>query len=182
MAITCPKCGAEFDATLFDFGHRVRCDCGAEVEYPGTGLSGHVVAREVETTGVGQQGFRVTTVPLKIVRCISEEFPGFVAGELVDAYGRTHTFVDKGPVIAGDYLTAESGFPCAGVLACEIMQQWTSDDGRELVRITTERPWDVPSTENEYQFVVLAEQLIVSSNNANNSNPHASPEANTPRS
>ena len=27
MAIICPNCGAEFDATLFEFGHRIRCDC-----------------------------------------------------------------------------------------------------------------------------------------------------------
>ena len=46
MAITCPNCGSEFDATLFQFGHRVRCHCGAEVEYPGTDLrAGHVVAQ-----------------------------------------------------------------------------------------------------------------------------------------
>ncbi len=45
MAITCPKCGSQFDATLFEFGTRVRCDCGTEVEYPGTGLrAGHVLA------------------------------------------------------------------------------------------------------------------------------------------
>ncbi|MFH1921414.1 MAG: EF-Tu/IF-2/RF-3 family GTPase [Planctomycetota bacterium] len=31
MAITCPRCGAGFDVTLFQFGHRVRCDCGAWV-------------------------------------------------------------------------------------------------------------------------------------------------------
>jgi len=43
MAITCPRCGAEFDATLFEFEHRVRCVCGAEIRYPGTDLgSGHV--------------------------------------------------------------------------------------------------------------------------------------------
>jgi hypothetical protein len=43
MAIICPKCGAEFDATLFEFGHGVRCDCGMEIEYPGTALrAGHV--------------------------------------------------------------------------------------------------------------------------------------------
>ena len=35
MAITCPRCGSEFDATLFQFGHRVRYHCGAEIEYPG---------------------------------------------------------------------------------------------------------------------------------------------------
>jgi len=46
MAIICPRCGSEFDATLFQFGHRVRCACGAEVEYPGTDLrAGHLVAQ-----------------------------------------------------------------------------------------------------------------------------------------
>ena len=45
MAITCPRCGAEFDATLFEFEHRVRCACGAEIRYPGTDRrSGHVAA------------------------------------------------------------------------------------------------------------------------------------------
>ena len=46
MAITCPRCGSEFDATLFQFGHRVRCECGAEVEYPGAlRRAGHVLAQ-----------------------------------------------------------------------------------------------------------------------------------------
>jgi hypothetical protein len=48
MAITCSRCGAEFDATLFEFGHRVRCRCGVEVEYPGADLrAGHVAAEAV---------------------------------------------------------------------------------------------------------------------------------------
>jgi len=46
MAITCPRCKAEFDATLFQFGHCVCCGCGAEVRYPDVDLrGGH---REVE--------------------------------------------------------------------------------------------------------------------------------------
>ena len=40
MAITCPRCGAGFDVTLFQFGHAVRCDCGAWVEL----ARGHVLA------------------------------------------------------------------------------------------------------------------------------------------
>jgi len=32
MAITCPRCGAGFDVTLFQFGHRVQCDCGHWVD------------------------------------------------------------------------------------------------------------------------------------------------------
>lgn len=31
MAILCPSCGREYDATLFGFGATLRCDCGAEV-------------------------------------------------------------------------------------------------------------------------------------------------------
>jgi ADP-ribosylglycohydrolase len=51
MAITCPKCGAEFDATLFQFGHHVRCNCGTEIEYPGTNLrTGHVVSQGEQKT------------------------------------------------------------------------------------------------------------------------------------
>jgi len=32
MAITCPRCGAGYDVTLFQFGRRVQCDCGGWVE------------------------------------------------------------------------------------------------------------------------------------------------------
>jgi hypothetical protein len=45
MAITCPRCGWQFDATLFEFGHQVHCQCGAEIEYPGTDQrGGHVIS------------------------------------------------------------------------------------------------------------------------------------------
>ena len=40
MAITCPRCGAGFDVTLFQFGHGVRCPCGAWVDLG----RGHVLA------------------------------------------------------------------------------------------------------------------------------------------
>jgi translation initiation factor IF-2 len=39
MAILCPHCGAEFDVTLFQFGHGVRCDCGLWVDL----RDGHVL-------------------------------------------------------------------------------------------------------------------------------------------
>ena len=32
MAMTCPRCGAEYDVTLFAFDHRIRCDCGEWVD------------------------------------------------------------------------------------------------------------------------------------------------------
>ena len=35
MAITCEKCGREHDATLFQFGKTVQCDCGNVVTLSG---------------------------------------------------------------------------------------------------------------------------------------------------
>ena len=52
MAITCPRCGAGFDVTLFQFGHRVRCGCGAVLDYPGCDLRcGHTCGKGSEALG-----------------------------------------------------------------------------------------------------------------------------------
>ena len=51
MAITCPNCGADFDATLFQFGRTVRCDCGAEVTYPGADLRGGHLSSDASRPG-----------------------------------------------------------------------------------------------------------------------------------
>jgi len=32
MAIICPRCGKEYDVTLFEFGQTVTCDCGGVVD------------------------------------------------------------------------------------------------------------------------------------------------------
>lgn len=32
MSITCPRCGAEYDVTLFAFGRTVECTCGCTVD------------------------------------------------------------------------------------------------------------------------------------------------------
>jgi len=31
VAITCPQCGRQYDVTLFEFGRRIRCDCGEDI-------------------------------------------------------------------------------------------------------------------------------------------------------
>jgi len=49
MAITCPKCGAGFDVTLFQYGHGVRCDCGQWVELD----RGHVIEENLPNKGPG---------------------------------------------------------------------------------------------------------------------------------
>ena len=44
MAISCPRCKAGFDVTLFQFGHGVRCDCGAWVSLE----NGHLLTNPAE--------------------------------------------------------------------------------------------------------------------------------------
>ncbi len=99
-------------------------------------------------------------VPIEIVSFISADFPGFVAAELRDAFGNVHTFHDKVPIFLWEgYVDADSSYPQPGVLPCEVVERWTADDGHELARIDTQKPCDIPSTLDEYRFVVLAEQV-----------------------
>jgi translation initiation factor IF-2 len=54
MAITCPRCGAGFDVTLFQFGRRIRCECGAWVDMS----RGHLVTdsdHHKETLGMSEK-------------------------------------------------------------------------------------------------------------------------------
>jgi RNA 3'-terminal phosphate cyclase (ATP) len=65
MAITCPQCGAEFDATLFEFEHRVRCACGAAIRYPGADRrSGHVAADRSRPRKQKSQGTKEHTLTI----------------------------------------------------------------------------------------------------------------------
>jgi hypothetical protein len=43
MAIACPRCGAEYDVTLFEFGRRIHCDCGSWVDLH----SGHTLRETI---------------------------------------------------------------------------------------------------------------------------------------
>jgi hypothetical protein len=88
-------------------------------------------------------------VRVQIVRFVDGAFPGFVERELVDAHGRVWSFVEKGPVVTADYLTARDSYPRPGVIACEVLGR----TGR-TVRIDTARPWCVESAEGETRFEV----------------------------
>jgi len=33
MAIICPDCGREFDVTLFEYGHKIKCSCGNTLKF-----------------------------------------------------------------------------------------------------------------------------------------------------
>lgn len=51
MAIVCPRCGAEYDVTLFGFGRAIRCACGESVDLG----AGHVRRWEASGKEVGRR-------------------------------------------------------------------------------------------------------------------------------
>ena len=50
MAIVCPRCGRQYDVTLFQFGRTVTCECGATVSHRAERV---VDAEQVEAEAVG---------------------------------------------------------------------------------------------------------------------------------
>ena len=100
-------------------------------------------------------------VRVEIVRFVDDDQPGFVECRLIDAWGREWSFVDKVPVFSCEDLWADSNYPCSGSIACEIIQRKVDANGREVVTIDTEKPFDVEATEGGYRFDVFPQQLAI---------------------
>lgn len=99
-------------------------------------------------------------IKIQIVRFLGwEPQPGIVEFALTDVQGREYKFVDKIPIVSSEELDETSGYPLPETLACEILSRFRDEHGREFVRITTERPSAVESTEGISEFVVLSSQL-----------------------
>ncbi len=94
-------------------------------------------------------------VRVQIVRFVDDAFPGFVECELVDAHDRRWLFVDKGPVVTTEFLTAHDSYPQPGIIACEVI-----DRADRIVHIDTSRPWSVESTEGQTRFEVPEASLV----------------------
>ncbi len=101
-------------------------------------------------------------VSVQIVEFLSSDQPGFVAATLTDIDGVVHTFHDKVPIFTIAAIDADTQLPVPGWLDCTVLEAFERD-GRELVRIDTEKPFDVESTTGSYRFLVAAENLTSNS-------------------
>ena len=101
MAITCPRCGAGYDVTLFQFGCQVRCECGAELEYPGRDLrGGHILSDSAQLAEDGRMAEvelgRVTHYFGKIgVAGIEITQDSLAVGDTIHIKGHTSDFLEK---------------------------------------------------------------------------------------
>ena len=93
-------------------------------------------------------------VAVRIVRFVDGSFPGWVECELVDASGRCHILKDKVPIFTAEDLNADSNYPTAGLVACEVVARYQNEKGQELVRVSTVKPDGIESTEGMSDFTV----------------------------
>jgi len=89
-----------------------------------------------------------------------EPQPGIVECVLVDAFGKTHFFIEKTAVVSSETLLATSTYPIACELACEIEAEWNEQNGASLLRVCTERPWGIESVAGETRFIVHSSQVL----------------------
>jgi hypothetical protein len=101
----------------------------------------------------------MTTVSVQITRYVDDHFAGFVECVLVDAFGLSHTFVEKVPVVSTDHLSAASTYPCASAIECTILREWQDATGVALAVVCTAKPWGIASTNGLTEFTVFASQL-----------------------
>ena len=102
----------------------------------------------------------MTELVLQIVRFVNDSQPGWVECEFLDAKGTRHILRDKVPIFSIDHLDENSNYPQPGFVYCEILEQWKDEQGKELARITTARPFDVESLDEISEFVVHNSQLL----------------------
>jgi hypothetical protein len=103
---------------------------------------------------------RMIGVRVSITRYVSDDNPGFVECEFVDAHGARWRFVEKSPVVSAQYLDARTVYPQPGVIACEIADRRCNVAGQEIIVIDTERPWGVDSVDGSHRFEVAPPSLI----------------------
>lgn len=97
---------------------------------------------------------------VQIVRFVDDGFPGFVECEFTDANGRVHRIIEKAPVVGAQTLRVDAAFPQFGKIACEIGENARDDAERDLVTVSTARPWGISSTEGQTSFVLLASDIL----------------------
>lgn len=96
MAIRCPRCGAEYDAVLFQFGRAIDCDCGAAVDLRG-GHEAWIPSFQKERGAMAEtQIGKVTHYFSKIgVAAIEVTAGSLSVGDTIHIKGHTSDFTQK---------------------------------------------------------------------------------------
>lgn len=101
----------------------------------------------------------------EILRWVDDEpQPGIVEARIVDADGRTWTFLEKTAIVDGEGTAGpDSIYPCPGLIRCEVLGYHAGAAGPPAILVTTLRPDLVESVQGRSEFRVTVDQLVWSS-------------------
>jgi hypothetical protein len=101
----------------------------------------------------------VFEVSIQITGFVSDDFPGFVSCDLIDAHGRVWTFVEKVPVVTAAALSRDSSYPQLGQIRCDVLRESSDAAGSLIFRVDTSMPDGVETTDGTHEFDVYAHQV-----------------------
>ncbi|HEX9997555.1 MAG TPA: hypothetical protein VGB45_10455 [Abditibacterium sp.] len=99
-------------------------------------------------------------IKAQIIRCINDEsYPIVVECCFEDAHGWIHLFHDKDVIFSSETLDENTRYPLDAIVGCEIVER---SDGYQgvIVRVNTEKPWGIASTQGRKIFDVMRQQLV----------------------
>lgn len=97
---------------------------------------------------------------VSITRFVEEGQPGFVECEFFDADGARHVIIEKVTVVSSEQLWSDSDYPRDTDIECVVLEHFAGSQGAQLVRIDTELPWHIETTNGQTVFVVEESQVI----------------------
>ena len=100
----------------------------------------------------------IPAVTVRLTQLLDDGNPPLVECLLIDSSGKTHTIVEKLPVVSLLNELSEKG-GATGSIACEVLSNWQDDQGRHLAKINTQQPWHIESSEGVSEFTVLTSQM-----------------------
>jgi hypothetical protein len=98
---------------------------------------------------------------VQIDRYVEAYQPGIIECSFIDAYGVKHLIIEKMPYVTDEDLWWNSVYPRPGSIECQIVKEFTDQNGDRLVRVDTELLRQIQSTTGTTQFVVHRGQVQV---------------------
>lgn len=101
----------------------------------------------------------MSEIKIQILRIIDTHQPGFVECQFTDAWGVIHVVIEKIPVVSWENLWTDSEFPTYGAIRCEIIKEYIEDE-KKFIKVSTEKPDGVETTNGLHEFDMLPHQLL----------------------
>jgi hypothetical protein len=93
---------------------------------------------------------------IDIIEYTQNNFPGYVHCKFIDAFGETHYFEEKIPIVSVENINEKTILPKRGFIRGEIMSK---ENG--IICFSTLKPDDIESTDGENIFYINEEQIII---------------------